>query len=57
MKNFDDYVIGGLIKFVTFACRKGGELVRELQTGYLPLYIGTLLVGLLLWRFVGHLPV
>lgn len=57
MKSFDDYVIGGLIKFVTFACRKGGELVRELQTGYLPLYIGTLLVGLLVWRFVGHLPV
>lgn len=54
---FEDYVVGGLVKGVVFILQKAGELVRESQSGFTPFYLGTLVVGLLLWRFLGNLPV
>ncbi|MCK9183098.1 MAG: NADH-quinone oxidoreductase subunit L, partial [Fibrobacteraceae bacterium] len=56
-KAFDDYIIGGLIKAVTGILQMAGVLVRELQSGYLSIYIGTLIVGVILWRYLGALPV
>jgi NADH-quinone oxidoreductase subunit L len=54
---FEDYVVGGAVKGSVFIIKKAGELVREAQSGFAPFYIGTLIVGLLLWRFLGNLPV
>lgn len=54
---FEDYVIGGAVKGSVFIIKKAGELVRESQSGFTPFYLGTLVVGLLLWRFLGNLPV
>jgi len=56
-KWFDDYIVGGLVKLVCVICQKAGSLVRYLQSGYLTFYIGTLIVGVLLWRYLGNLPV
>jgi NADH-quinone oxidoreductase subunit L len=53
---FNDYVIEGLLAFSIWFVHKLGDLVRTAQAGYLPFYLGTLLVGLLLWRFFGQLP-
>ena len=56
-KAFEDYVIGGLVKAVTALLRFAGVLVREMQSGYLSFYIGTLIVGVILWRYLGGLPI
>jgi NADH-quinone oxidoreductase subunit L len=53
---FNDYVIEGLLAFTVWFVHKLGDLVRTAQAGYLPFYLGTLIVGLLIWRFFGHLP-
>ena len=51
-----DYVVEGLLAFTVWFVHKLGDLVRTAQAGYLPFYLGTLIVGLLLWRFLGGLP-
>ena len=53
---FNDYVIEGLLAFVVWFTHKLGDLVRFAQAGFLPFYLGTLIVGVLLWRFFGKLP-
>jgi len=53
---FNDYVIEGLLAFSVWFVHKLGDLVRTAQAGYLPFYIGTLFVGVLIWRFFGQLP-
>lgn len=53
---FNDYVIEGLLAFSVWFIHKLGDLVRTAQAGYLPFYLGTLIVGVILWRFLGHLP-
>ena len=53
---FNDYVIEGLLAFSVWFIHKLGDLVRTAQAGYLPFYLGTLIVGVLLWRFFGQLP-
>lgn len=51
-----DYIIEGIVAFVVWAIHKLGDLVRYAQGGYLPFYLGTLIVGVILWRFFGQLP-
>ncbi len=51
-----DYIIEGILAFMVWFTHKLGDLVRTAQAGYLPFYLGTLIVGLLLWRFIGGLP-
>ncbi len=51
-----DVVIEGILAFVVWFVHKLGGLVRTAQAGYLPFYVGTLVVGILLWRFLGQLP-
>ena len=53
---FNDYVVEGLLAFSVWFIHKLGDLVRTAQAGYLPFYLGTLIVGLLIWRFFGQLP-
>jgi NADH-quinone oxidoreductase subunit L len=53
---FNDYVIEGLLAFTVWFVHKLGDLVRLAQAGYLPFYLGSLIVGVLLWRFFGQLP-
>ena len=53
---FNDYIIEGLLAFCVWFIHKLGDLVRTAQAGYLPFYLGTLIVGVLLWRFFGQLP-
>ena len=53
---FNDYVIEGLLAFSVWFIHKLGDLVRIAQAGYLPFYLGTLIVGVLIWRFFGQLP-
>jgi len=53
---FNDYVIEGLLAFCIWFIHKLGDLVRTAQAGYLPFYLGTLIVGVLIWRFFGQLP-
>ncbi|MBR2058431.1 MAG: NADH-quinone oxidoreductase subunit L, partial [Fibrobacter sp.] len=53
---FNDYVIEGLLAFSIWFIHKLGDLVRTAQAGYLPFYLGTLIVGVLIWRFFGQLP-
>lgn len=54
---FEDVVIANLVTGVTKIVKFGGVLVRELQTGNLFIYIGTFIVGVILWRYLGGLPV
>ena len=51
-----DYIVEGILAFTVWFVHKLGELVRFAQAGYLPFYLGTLIVGVLLWRFFGQLP-
>lgn len=53
---FNDIVIEGLLAFTVWFTHKLGDLVRTAQAGYLPFYLGTFIVGVLLWRFFGQLP-
>ena len=53
---FNDYVIEGLLAFSVWFIHKLGDLVRTAQAGYLPFYLGTLIVGVLIWRFFSQLP-
>ena len=53
---FNDYVIEGLLAFSVWFIHKLGDLVRTAQAGYLPFYLGTLIVGVLIWRLFGQLP-
>lgn len=56
-RGFEDYVIGSIVSGVTAAVRFGGVLVRSLQAGNLTIYIGTFVVGVILWRYLGGLPI
>ncbi len=56
LKWFDNVIIGSLVKAVTVVFQKAGNAVRAADTGYLPFYLGTLIAGLLFWRFLGNLP-
>ena len=50
-------VMGSLCyAFSVWFIHKLGDLVRTAQAGYLPFYLGTLIVGVLIWRFFGQLP-
>ena len=51
-----DYIIEGILAFCVWFVHKLGDLVRYAQGGNLSFYLGTLIVGLLLWRFLGQLP-
>ncbi|MCF0215108.1 MAG: NADH-quinone oxidoreductase subunit L [Fibrobacteraceae bacterium] len=51
-----DYIIEGIVAFVVWFVHRLGDLVRYAQGGSLPFYLGTLIIGLLLWRFFGQLP-
>lgn len=51
-----DYIIEGILAFCVWFIHKLGDLVRYAQGGNLTFYLGTLLVGVLLWRFLGQLP-
>ncbi len=52
----EDYVIGSVVKFCTGAVQKAGALVRAVECGNLPFYIGTMVAGILIWYFIGNLP-
>lgn len=51
-----DYIIEGIVAFVVWFVHRLGSLVRAAQGGHLTFYLGTLIVGVILWRFIGHLP-
>lgn len=51
-----DIIIEGVLAFVVWFIHKLGDLVRYAQNGNLTFYLGSLLVGVLLWRFLGQLP-
>ena len=51
-----DYIIEGILAFCVAFVHKLGNLVRYAQGGNLTFYLGTLLVGVVLWRFLGQLP-
>lgn len=51
-----DYIIEGILAFVVWFIHKLGYLVRFAQGGYLPFYLGTLIVGIIFWRIFGQLP-
>ena len=51
-----DYIIEGILAFCVWFVHKLGDLVRYAQGGNLTFYLGTLIVGVLLWRFLGQLP-
>ena len=51
-----DYIIEGIVSFAVWFVHMLGSLVRTAQAGYLPFYIGTLVVGVIIWRFLGNLP-
>lgn len=56
-RGFEDYIIGSIVSGVTALVRFGGVLVRSLQAGNLTIYIGTFVVGVILWRYLGGLPI
>lgn len=51
-----DFIIEGIVAFAVWFIHKLGNLVRAAQAGYLPFYLGTLIVGVIIWRFLGNLP-
>ena len=51
-----DYIVEGILAFVVWAIHKMGDMVRYAQAGHLTFYIGTLVVGVLIWYFFGQLP-
>jgi len=51
-----DYIVEGIVAFVVWFIHRLGDLVRQAQGGHLTFYLGTLIVGVILWRFIGHLP-
>ncbi len=51
-----DYIVEGIVAFVVWFFHALGRLVRTAQSGHLTFYLGTLIVGVILWRFIGHLP-
>ena len=51
-----DYIIEGILAFCVWFVHKLGDLVRYAQGGNLSFYLGTLIVGVILWRFLGQLP-
>lgn len=53
---FEDYVIGSIVNICTATVKKAGALVREAECGYLPFYIGVMIVGVIFWYFIGNLP-
>ena len=53
----EDVIVAGTVKVVTYSIQKAGNLVREAHSGFTPFYLGSLIVGVLLWRFLGNLPV
>lgn len=54
---FEDFVIGNIVKGATGLVKFGGTLVRQIETGNLFIYIGTFIVGVILWRYLGELPI
>lgn len=53
---FEDFVIGSIVKGAGLV-KFGGALVRQIETGNLFIYIGTFIVGVILWRYLGELPI
>ncbi|PWJ71963.1 MULTISPECIES: NADH-quinone oxidoreductase subunit L [unclassified Fibrobacter] len=51
-----DYIVEGVVAFAVWFVHRLGALVRAAQGGHLTFYLGTLIVGVILWRFIGHLP-
>lgn len=54
---FEDYIIGGLLKLFLFVIQKLGSLVRELQSGWTPFYLGLMIFGVLMWSLIAKLPI
>lgn len=52
----EDWIIGSIVNFCLFIVRTAGSLVREAENGYLPFYVGVMIVGVIFWYFVGKLP-
>lgn len=55
-RGIHDVVIEGLVAFFVWFVHKLGNLVRAAQGGNLTFYLGTLIVGIIIWRFIGNLP-
>lgn len=55
-RGIQDVVIEGLVAFAVWFVHKLGNLVRTAQSGNLTFYVGTLIVGIIIWRFIGNLP-
>lgn len=56
LKWIDHHIVDRLGDLLAQGSQKAGALVRRLQTGYAPLYILATLLGVLLWRALGNLP-
>jgi len=55
MKAFDR-LVDTLVDLSASATQLGGRATRALQSGLLPIYIGVMLFGILLIRYLGNLP-
>ena len=55
-RGIQDVVIEGLVAAAVKAVHMLGSLVRTAQSGNLTFYLGTLIVGIIIWRFIGNLP-
>ena len=53
----EDKIIGGLVLLFTMTIQKAGVLVRNLQNGYLPFYLGTMIFGIVFWILISGLPI
>lgn len=52
----EDQIVGNVVKLATYVIKKAGDFVRLAENGNLTFYLGTLVVGVLFWFFVGNLP-
>lgn len=52
----DHNIVDRIGDLLALAFQLGGKQVRRLQNGYAPLYILATLLGVLLWRALGNLP-
>lgn len=55
-RGIQDIVIEGLVAAAVKFVHILGSLVRTAQCGNLTFYLGTLIVGIIIWRFIGNLP-
>ena len=52
----EEKIIGSLVNFFTTIIHKAGSLVRSAHCGYIPFYIGVMILGVLFWYFASNLP-